>query len=231
MKTNYVLIDYENVQVKSLALLKSDQFRVRVFLGKNNTKLDSEFAIATHRFGDRAEYIVLESSARNALDFHIAYYLGILSASDPTAFFHVISKDKGFDPLVEHLKTRKVFAARSASIEAMPCFDSVPAAASESPISPAKHTKVTPPPKAKAMPSVSKPSPTPEEQYEAMIEDLNNRKSGRPAKMMTLLSTIHTKIGKERPLAEAQAVCDVLVARKHVLVNGLKVSYQLPTAG
>ena len=231
VKTNYVLIDYENVQVKSLALLKGDQFRVRIFLGKNNTKLDSELAIAMQKMGDRADYIMLESSGSNALDFHIAYYLGILSAFDPTAFFHVISKDKGFDPLIEHLKTRKVFAARSASIEALPCFDSVPAAASESPISPAKHTKVTPPPKAKAKPSVGKPSPTPEVQYEAVIENLNNLKSNRPATTMTLLNTIHTKIGKERPLAEAQAVCDVLVARKHVLVNGLKVSYQLPTAG
>ena len=32
MKTNYVLIDYENVQVKSLALLMGEHFRVQVFL-------------------------------------------------------------------------------------------------------------------------------------------------------------------------------------------------------
>ena len=32
MKKNYVLIDYENVQVQSLALLKGEQFSVRVFL-------------------------------------------------------------------------------------------------------------------------------------------------------------------------------------------------------
>lgn len=30
MKKNYVLIDYENVQVQSLALLKGEQFSVRV---------------------------------------------------------------------------------------------------------------------------------------------------------------------------------------------------------
>ena len=234
VKTNYVLIDYENVQVKSLALLNGDQFRVRVFLGKNNTKIDRELADTMQKMGDRADYIMLESSGKNALDFHIAYYLGVLVGVDPTAHFHIISKDTDFDPLVKHLKTRTVLAARTKSIEEMSCFDSAPIAvegALESPMSPAKRGKAAPPPKAKATPSVGKPSPTPEEQYEAVIEDLNYRKSGRPATMKTLLNTIHTKIGKERPSAEAQAVCDVLVARKHVLVNGLKVSYPLPTAG
>ena len=48
--------------------------------------------------------------------------------------------------------------------------------------------------------------------------------------MITLLNTIHATIGTERPLAEADAVRNALVARKHVLVSGLKVTYHLPTA-
>jgi hypothetical protein len=104
LKTNYVLIDYENVQVKSLALLKDGQFRVRVFLGPNNTKLPVELVLAMQELGDRAEYIVLETPGANALDFHIAYYLGVLASSDPLGFFHIISKDTGFDPLIKHLE-------------------------------------------------------------------------------------------------------------------------------
>jgi hypothetical protein len=61
LKLNYVLIDYENVQVKSLALLKGEQFRVRVFLGPNNKKLPVELVLAMQELGDRAEYIVLET--------------------------------------------------------------------------------------------------------------------------------------------------------------------------
>lgn len=222
MKTNYVLIDYENVQVKSLALLTGDQFRVRVFLGKSNTKIHSELAIAMQKLGNRAEYIMLESSGSNALDFHIAYYLGVLAAADPGAMFHIISKDTGFDPLVKHLNTRSVLAARSMSIEAMSCFDS--SAARESSVSPLKQRKVAPSSKGKS-------SPVQEEQIKAVIENLNNRKSNRPATMKTLLNTIHAKIGKERPLAEAETMRDELVARKYVLVSGLKVTYKLPTAG
>lgn len=222
MKTNYVLIDYENVQVKSLALLTGDQFRVRVFLGKSNTKIHSELAIAMQKLGSRAEYIMLESSGSNALDFHIAYYLGVLAAADPGAMFHIISKDTGFDPLVKHLNTRSVLAARSMSIEAMSCFDS--SAARESSVSPLKQRKVAPSAKGKS-------SPVQEEQIKAVIENLNNRKSNRPATMKTLLNTIHAKIGKERPLAEAETMRDELIARKYVLVSGLKVTYKLPTAG
>ena len=56
MKTNHVLIDYENVHVMSLELLQGDHFRVVVFLGPRNTKLPVELVLAMQRFGTRAEY-------------------------------------------------------------------------------------------------------------------------------------------------------------------------------
>jgi PIN domain len=225
-----VLIDYENVQVKSLALLRGEQFRVRVFLGKTNTKIHTELAIALQRLGERAEYITLESSGSNALDFHIAYYLGVLVTADPTAHFHIISKDKGFDPLIQHLKSRAVHAARATSIEAMSGIVSIakPTVTEELPRSPTEKNKSVARVKTNAKPATGKVALVQEEQIKAVIENLKNRRSARPTKMATLLNTIHAKIGKERPLTEAEAVRDELVARKHVLVNGLKVSYSLP---
>ncbi|NJM12255.1 MAG: hypothetical protein HC889_10560 [Synechococcaceae cyanobacterium SM1_2_3] len=110
MKTNYVLVDYENVQVQSLSLLKGDHFHVRVFLGPNNTKLPVDLVLAMQELGERAEYVVLETSGRNALDFHIAYYLGALASAEPSGFFHIISGDTGFDPLIQHLKKKENFS-------------------------------------------------------------------------------------------------------------------------
>lgn len=72
--------------------------------------------------GENAEYIVLETAGSNALDFHVAYYIGVLSTAEPTAFFHVISKDTGFDPLLKYLKGKKVFAQRSTNIADIPYF-------------------------------------------------------------------------------------------------------------
>ena len=127
MRVNYILVDYENDPVKSLALLKDSQFRVTVFLGPHNTKLPVELVLAMQALGDRARYVVLETPGKNALDFHIAFYLGALANEDPGGFFHIISKDTGFDPLIKHLKARNILCARSVTIEEMPCFNRVAA--------------------------------------------------------------------------------------------------------
>lgn len=116
MRTNYVLIDYENVQPTDLGLLKDGPFRVKVFVGAHQSKIPVGLASALQPLGDKAEYIVLEAGGKNALDFHIAYYIGLLSREQPSACFYVISKDNGFDPLVKHLKGKKVSAQRAARI-------------------------------------------------------------------------------------------------------------------
>jgi len=122
VKTNYVLIDYENVQPTDLVLLRDGPFKVRVFLGPNQARIPVSLATALQALGRDAEYVVLETSGSNALDFHIAYYIGVLSSQEPSAFFHVISKDSGFDPLIKHLKGKGVLAHRSTRIAEMPFF-------------------------------------------------------------------------------------------------------------
>lgn len=121
-RTNYVLVDFENVQPQDISLLQGGPFMVKVFLGPNQTKIPVLIAAALQLLGDKAEYIVLETAGSNALDFHIAFYIGALSAAEPGAFFHVISKDTGFDPLLKYLKGRKIFAQRSACIADIPWF-------------------------------------------------------------------------------------------------------------
>lgn len=122
MNTNYVLLDYENVQPVDLGLLRDGPFKIRVFLGPNQARIPVSLATALQAFGRNAEYVVLESAGSNALDFHIAYYLGVLSAQEPSALFHIISKDSGFDPLIKHLRSKGVLAARSARIADIPFF-------------------------------------------------------------------------------------------------------------
>ncbi|WP_089416284.1 PIN domain-containing protein [Vitreoscilla filiformis] len=120
MRTNYILVDYENTQPESLAVLEQDFFRVKIFVGSNQTKIPFDFVESAQRLGDRAEYIKISGNGSNALDFHIAYYIGILSAEDPTAYFHIISKDTGFDPLIQHLKAKKIFISRSSDVTIIP---------------------------------------------------------------------------------------------------------------
>ena len=91
-----------------------------VFVGANQAKVPFEVAQAMQSMGSKAEYIKITSNGSNALDFHIAFYIGLLAAADPTAFFHIISKDTGFDPLIAHLKMKKILAARETSINDIP---------------------------------------------------------------------------------------------------------------
>lgn len=54
------------------------------------------------------------------MDFHTAFHIGHLSAQDPTAFFHIISQDTGFDPPIQHLKNQNIFASRSKDVRDIP---------------------------------------------------------------------------------------------------------------
>jgi hypothetical protein len=125
VKTNYILIDYENVQPDDIAALQHEHVRVIVFLGPHQTKIAFETAAALQRMGANAEYVRLTGSGPNALDFYIAYYLGQLAAKEPTAFFHIISKDSGFDPLVKHLKEKKLRVCRVQTIGEIPILKPV----------------------------------------------------------------------------------------------------------
>lgn len=112
MNKKYVLIDYENIQPADTQALAHDSFHVIVFVGANQTKVSYETAAVLQRMGERASYIKIAGNGNNALDFHIAFYLGELAAKEPDACFHIVSKDTGFDPLIQHLKSRKIAASR-----------------------------------------------------------------------------------------------------------------------
>lgn len=116
MRTNYILIDLENIHPETLVALEPELFHVIVFVGANQTKIAFDTAMALQKKGDKAEYVKVSGTGHNALDFHIAFYLGQLATADPTGFFHILSKDTGFDPLLQHLKARKIFVGRVSDI-------------------------------------------------------------------------------------------------------------------
>lgn len=117
MKTNHVLIDYENVQPSVGAKLGSDVFKIVLFVDPTQLRVNFDTAQALQRKGDSAQYIKVNAAGKNALDFHIAYYIGRIAAKEPDAYFHVITEDKGLDPLIEHLCAADLKVSRHAAIE------------------------------------------------------------------------------------------------------------------
>jgi hypothetical protein len=116
----YVLVDFENVQPKNLEILKEHPFRVLVFIGANQTKFPRHFVVAMQALGEQATYVEIAGSGPNALDFHIAYYIGELAAKEPSAQFHIISRDRGFDPLIRHLKSKQIRVKREKDLAEIP---------------------------------------------------------------------------------------------------------------
>jgi len=124
VRINFVLIDSENVKPEYIEKLKHEHFRVVVFVGANLKRLDFPIANALQALGSNGSYVQISSHGSSALDFHIAYYIGKLSEAHPGAYFHIISKDKGFDPLIKHLKDQNMFCSRWASVVEIPLVKS-----------------------------------------------------------------------------------------------------------
>jgi hypothetical protein len=91
-----------------------------VLIGQSLAKIPFDLADSMQLLGKDARYVKISGNAKDALDFHIAYYIGELAAKEPDAYFHIISKDKGFDPLIRHLKDRKIRVQREVDIGEIP---------------------------------------------------------------------------------------------------------------
>ena len=76
-----------------------------------------ECAESLQKMGDRAEYIRIASGGRNALDFHIAFYVGKIASAHSAACFQIVSRDTGFDPLIAHLQSQQICVRRIEAVE------------------------------------------------------------------------------------------------------------------
>ncbi|WP_434735888.1 PIN domain-containing protein [Candidatus Accumulibacter meliphilus] len=102
MNKKLILVDYENISRIDLSIL-DDSFRAIIFVGaKQNRPKASTKKTTEHRFA-RVDFQKIDGSGKNALDFHIAFELGRTIEIAPTTKCFVLSKDKGFDPLLSHL--------------------------------------------------------------------------------------------------------------------------------
>ena len=247
MSKPYVLIDFENVQPKTLDRLQPGSVRIKVFLGQHQNRLMLELVQALQPFGADAEYIAIQGSGPDAVDFHIAFYIGRLAAGDPGATFTIVSRDKGFDPLVRHLVGLGIPCQRIPDIDGTPAATKPAAkkatkavqkavpkvAAKKAPSKPAPAKQAaakqaaakpaaTAAPAAKAAPSVAKGTPTRVAEVVARL-----KKSSKPAKMTTLRSSIKSWFKPALDEKAVDAIVQALQGSGQIKVDGTKVAYAL----
>lgn len=124
MELTYILVDFENLQPPDMGLLSGDHYQLRIFRGPHQKKLDFDIAESLQPHGNRVQYIQSNRHGKNALDFHIAFYMGRLieeleangSAACKNTRFVVITHDGGFEALLSHVQSLGYGAMKAASI-------------------------------------------------------------------------------------------------------------------
>jgi hypothetical protein len=215
MRTNYVMIDYENVQPESLAALQHEHFKVMLFVGANQGSIPFAIVDAMQGLCGRAEYIKIAGHGKNALDFHIAYYIGLIAAKDPTAFFHIISQDTGFDPLIAHLKTKKIMVIREPAIGEIPLVKAPPPATPQMPVAP---QPIAPAPV---------PKKVPDQRVNTVWEKVRPPKATKPRTIKTLTSHIKAMFPNAITDSEVANIIVELRSRKFISITDSKITYNV----
>jgi PIN domain-containing protein len=183
-----LLVDYENIGKLDLGAIPAG-VRVPFFFGASQRSVPTEFLKAALKLGERFVPIDIEGQGKNALDFHIAFYLGEYLARSPETPCVILSKDKGFDPLIKHL-VRRGFAVRRANSIAEALAEAAPR---------------------RAMTVSHQPSTLLDNALGVLAAAQGNR---RPRKRKGLVAYLHSHFSKKIPETELQRLIDQMIARK-----------------
>jgi hypothetical protein len=228
--TAYVLIDYENVQPTELGAFGRGGYKVMVFVGGGQKSVATALISALQALPDPGKITQIEGRGPNALDMHIAYYIGRLAVADPGAVFHIISKDRDYDPLILHLKGQNIACTRWKSVaEIQAARASVPPPAKPV-VKPVKAApKVAAPKAPPARPAKAAPKPIAkavQNRVEGVIQNFAKR-DGRPSTAAKLASTIKS-IYRGLADKDVAVIVEELKLRGVIVVDGDKVTYHLP---
>jgi hypothetical protein len=187
MEERRLLVDFENVQKIDFSLIPNDVL-VIIFVGNSQKTVPFELVEDAPRLGNRVKWLKVEGNGNNALDFHIAFYLGLYTAKSPKSHYFVLSQDTGFDPLMKHLNKEGICCNRIENLT--------------------KLQKPSAPPKA-TIPTKPKPLMTPSEllpdtRYERVLTNLKKSQKNRPRSRTTLVSHISALFGKKLCTEEVQ---------------------------
>lgn len=109
---NHIFVDYENVHHVDAAIIGGKNVHFTLLLGVQKAKLDVSVVEKLLLHAATVEWVRLKHSGPNAVDFALAYYVGRAVIADPCGHFHIVSKDKGYDALIEHLRSKHIHARR-----------------------------------------------------------------------------------------------------------------------
>jgi hypothetical protein len=116
MVTEVFLVAYENVEPNVLPALVLKDALVIMFVGAHQGKLSPNLVDTMQKLKGNGRYIRMENTSKNSFTMHLACYMRYLLTELPDAFFHIISKDHDYDPLLTHVNKVTNRATRWATL-------------------------------------------------------------------------------------------------------------------
>src|SRR5207245_6742279 len=112
------LLDYENVQPSDdeLRAMVPGAGQVWVFHGPHQRQVEQRFA----SFGADVTVVPISKTGKNALDFHLSFYMGYIASRNPASTMVVMANDKGYEPMLEHAKAMGFVVRRQSHGHAKP---------------------------------------------------------------------------------------------------------------
>jgi hypothetical protein len=114
-KPRLLLVDFENVQQVELTKL-DDSYRVIIFVGADQKSVPFDLVTRAQQLGSRVEWQKITGNGSNALDFFIAFQLGRVFDKTPRPECVILSRDKGFDPLIRFVNASGMKCRRISSL-------------------------------------------------------------------------------------------------------------------
>lgn len=226
---NHVFADVENLKSIDPDLIGWRNVHLHLFMGVQNRKLEIEVVEKLIEHSQVTQLIRCPKPGKNALDFVVAYHLGQEVQSHPKGYFHLVSKDKGFDALIDLLHTRKVKAKRHESWNALKEDSQLKHSCPE--LSPNDSPTATKPQPTKAQTPATKKVATnskPSSPEEKLLSNLRKAEKSRPKKRNSLITRVLEILGKNKSGQEAGQLVDLLERQGHIRIDDKgNVTYHL----
>ena len=202
-----LLVDYENVSKVDLGAIPRG-VRVPFFFGASQKKVSTEFLRNALELGPLFVPIDIEGQGKNALDFHIAFYLGEYLAQNRNTQCVILSKDTGFDPLIGHLKKRGFNVRRTATLGgAFPSREGPPRSGST-----ARGVAVEP--------------------WKRALSWLTGLQSNRrPRKRRALVASLYSHLSKRVPESQIERFVDRMIAEGRISESNGAITYNFSAQG
>jgi len=199
----HLLIDFENIQPQNLDKLPNEDTHIWLFLGTQHKSLSISLVESLLPFDERVHLIHLQKSGKNALDFYLSYYLGKITSTDPDAQIGILSRDGGYDILVDHIleKQEAKGVVRLANIDEV------------------QHTKINTKPPTK----LPEPHPQPENSltppqslalyFQATLTALRQPNAFLPSCLHNLQQNLYKYILREQLQGKTDEECETTIAQ------------------